>query len=117
MTYFKIDGVDYSTLVKKLNVKTNAVYTSQTNAAGDTVCDYINSKRTIVVGIIPLDDKDMSELLAAIDGFDMAISYRNPKTNAIEDALCIITDTDVDYYTIRDDTVRYNELTLTFNEL
>ena len=118
MAYFKINGVDYSMYVNKLNVRKSAVYNSQTNAAGDTVCDYINSKRTIEVGIIPLKDSDMSKLLTAVDGFNMAISYRNPITNELaENVNCIITDTEIEYYTIQVNNVMYNELTLTFEEL
>ena len=47
MAYFKINGVDYSHLVKDLKVNKSAKYTSQTNAAGDAVVDIVNAKRTI----------------------------------------------------------------------
>lgn len=118
MAYFKIDGVDYSTFVNELKVKKATNYNAQTNAAGDTVVDYINSKREIEVGIIPLDDADMSKLLTAIDAFNVSISFRNPQTNALEeDVNCIIPDSDVEYYTIQVNKVMYNALTLTFTEL
>lgn len=55
MAYFKIGDVDFSLYVNSLKVSKTANYSAQTNAAGDTVVDYINSKRTIEVGIIPLN--------------------------------------------------------------
>lgn len=117
MEYFKIDGVDFSKYVKNLNITKNAVYNAQTNAAGNTVVDYINSKREIEVGIIPLNDTSMAELLTAVQNFEVYISFRNPVTNEIDMAHCIIPDSNVEYYTIQVNKVMYNELTLTFVEL
>ena len=47
MAYFKIGTTDYSKYVNALKVDRGANYNAQTNAAGDTVVDYINHKRTI----------------------------------------------------------------------
>ena len=60
MAYFKIDDVDFSTYVNELKINKSSVYNSQTNAAGDTVVDYINAKREIEVGIIPLTSAAMA---------------------------------------------------------
>lgn len=118
MAYFKIDGVDFSAFVNELKVEKAANYNAQTNAAGDTVVDYINSKREIEVGIIPLNDADMSKILTAIDGFNVSISFRNPLTKQLEDNVnCIIPSSEVEYYTIQVNKVMYNALTLTFTEL
>ena len=48
MAYFKIGDTDFSAYVNGLKVNKNAVYNSQTNASGDTLVDYINSKRTLL---------------------------------------------------------------------
>ena len=117
MEYFKIDGKDFSKYVKQLNITKNAVYNAQTNAAGNTVVDYINSKREIEVGIIPLRSEAMAEILTAIQNFEVFISFRNPVTNEIDTAHCIIPENSVEYYTIQANNVMYNELTLTFTEL
>lgn len=118
MSYFKIGNNDYSAYVNSLNVSSEANYNAQTNAAGDTVVDYINKKRTITVGIIPLDDTVMAKLQTDIDAFNVKISYRNPKTNLLETGVdCIIPDNEVEYYTIQVNKVMYNALTLTFEEL
>ena len=75
MAYFKIDDVDFSAYVNELIVHTNTQYNAQTNAAGDRVVDYINKKRTITVGIIPLDEVKMLELQQAIDAFNVSLSF------------------------------------------
>lgn len=118
MSYFKIGNKDFSSFVSELKVNKEANYNAQVNAAGDTVVDYINSKREIEVGIIPLKDADMIGLLEAIEPFNVLISFRNPLTNAIEENInCIIPDSEVEYYTIQVNNVMYKELTLTFTEL
>jgi hypothetical protein len=118
MAYFKIDNVDFSHYVNELKVNKVTNYSAQTNAAGDTVVDYINHKREIEVGIIPLEDADMQQILAAIEPFNVLISFRNPLTGVIEDDVnCIIPENEVEYYTIQVDKVSYNEMSLKFTEL
>lgn len=118
MTYLKINGRDYSMYVNQLKVNKSYVYNAQTNAAGNTVVDLINSKREIEVGIIPLDDTAMAELQYVMDTFNVVISFRNPKTNALEENVnCILPDNGIEYYTIQADKVMYNAFTLKFIEL
>ena len=118
MAYFKIDNVDFSHCVNELKVKTHNNYVAQTNAAGNTVVDYINQKRVITVGIIPLNDADMAALQNAINDFNVSISFRNPKTNVLEENLnCIIPEDEVEYYTIQANKVMYKAFTLKFTEL
>lgn len=118
MPYLMIDDIDFSACVNGLKVSTSHNFTSQTNAAGDTVVDYINSKRTIEVGIIPLNDTKMKELQEVINSFSVSLSFLNPNTNELEtDVACIIPSNDVEYYTIQANKVLYNAFTLTFTEL
>lgn len=117
MSYFKINDVDYSIYVNKLNVSKSANYNALTNAAGNTVVDYINQKKTIEVGIIPLDSATMTSLQNAIDNFNVSISYRNPNTGALETINCIIPESNVEYYTIQADKVLFNAFQLKFIEL
>lgn len=118
MSYFKINGIDFSKYVNELIVNKEANYNAQTNAAGDTVVDLINHKRTIEVGIIPLNDVAMKELLEAIDAFNVSISFRNPITNTIEENVnCIIPSSGVEYMTIQVNKVLYKNFTLEFIEL
>lgn len=118
MAYFKIGDKDYSMYVNELNVSTDTNYNSQTNAAGNTVVDYINKKRTITVGIIPLDDTVMAALQTDIEAFNVLISFRNPNTNSLEENVnVIIPSNEVEYYTIQVGKVMYNAFSLTFEEL
>lgn len=117
MSYFKINNIDFSKYVSSLKVTKTNVYNSLTNAAGDAVVDYINSKKQIEVGIIPLDEKAMKQLLAAIDEFNVFISYLDPNTNTLENLYCIIPSSNVDYYTIQADKVMFKAFSLTFTQL
>lgn len=118
MSYLTINGVDYSMYVNALKITRDTIYNAQTNAAGNTVVDYINAKRTIEVGIIPLDDKVMKELQTAINGFSVSLSFRDPHTNALaENVACIIPNNNVEYYVIQVNKVMYNAFTLKFIEL
>lgn len=118
MAYFKIGDVDFSPYVNSLKVNKSAIYNSQVNAAGDSIVDYINSKRTIEVGIIPLDEIIMLKLQLAIAPFDVSISFLNPATNElVENVKCIIPADEVEYYTIQANNISFKALTLTFTEL
>ena len=117
MAYFKIGKTDFSNIVNELNINNTSNYNSQTNAAGDTVVEYINTKRIIEVGIIPLDDTDMANLQTAINDFKVMISFRNPRTNQLETIFCIIPESGVEYYTIQANKVMYKAFKLKFIEL
>lgn len=118
MAYFKIGENDYSQYVNKLKITTKSKYNSQTNAAGDTVVDYLNKKRTIDVGIIPLDSDIMSQLQTDLNAFSVSVSVRNPETNELEEGIsCIIPSSGIEYYTIQIDKVKYKAFTLSFTEL
>ena len=116
MAYFKIGKTDFSSIVNELNINNTSNYNSQTNAAGNTVVDYINTKRIIEVGIIPLDDTAMAELQTAINDFDVMISFRNPRTNQLETIFCIIPESGIEYYTIQANKVMYKAFKLKFIE-
>ena len=118
MSYFKIGDVDFSPWVKTLKISKAANYSAQANAAGDTVVDYINTKHVIEVGFIYVDDDTMAAVQAAIDPFNVKISFLNPQTKALEENMnCIIPDDEVEYYTVQVGKVLFKEFTLTFNEL
>ena len=119
MAYFKIGSNDYSAYTSALKVTKEANFNAQTNAAGDTVVDFINQKREIEVEIISLADETIvKQLLADVDAFNVAISYRDPRTGALSEGVnCIIPDTEVEYYTIQTNTVRFEKFKLKFTEL
>lgn len=118
MAYFKIGANDYSMYVNALKIKDSANYNAQTNAAGNTVVDYINSKRIIEVGIIPLNSEVMKNLKADIKKFNVSLSFLDPDTEQLETGVnCIIPESEVEYYTIQVDRVMYKAFNLSFEEL
>lgn len=118
MAYLKLGNVDFSSYCSKLSVSKTANYTAQTNAAGNTVVDFINHKRTIEVGIIPIDSDVMKLLQNTISNFNISISFRNPQTGQLESNVnVILPESNVEYYTIQANKVLYNALTLKFIEL
>ena len=117
MAYFKINNVDFSAYVSGLTVEKSAKYTAQANAAGDTVVDFINHKRVIGVDIITVTSDVMTQLQALLDLFNVTITYLNPNTSALDTANCIISSSDVGYYTIQPGNVSFKAFSLTFEEL
>ena len=118
LSYFKIGNVDFSHYVNSLKITKQNVFNQQTNAAGNSVVDYVNSKREIEVGIIPLTDTAMLQLQTALAPFSVSVSFRNPVTNALEENVaCIIPQEDIEYYTIQANKVMYKAFTLKFTEL
>lgn len=104
--------------VNELKIKTNANYDIQTNAHGDSVVDYINKKRIIEVGIIPLHKQSMIALKQAIDNFRVNVSFLNPLTGTIEIGVsCIIPQDEIEYYTIWADDTMFKAFKLQFIEL
>ena len=117
MEYFKINGTDLSMYVSGLKISKTATYTSQTNAAGNSVVDYINTKRTIEVSIIALDDAAMKALQPILDAFSVTIEYRDTTTGELATVNAILPTNEIEYYTIRNDKVMYKAFNLTFTEL
>lgn len=118
MAYLKLGSVDFSNYCNELIVKKTANYTAQTNAAGNTVVDFINHKRTIEVGIIPLDRATMETLQNIIGAFNIKISFLNPQTGVLEENVnVIIPESNIEYYTIQANKVLYKAFKLEFIEL
>ena len=96
MTYFKINNVDFSQYVNKLNVQTNHVYNARTNASGNTSVKLINSKKIINVGIIPLDAAVNARLVTQLNKFKVTVGFLDPATNTLKEATCIIPKNNID---------------------
>ena len=118
MTYFKIENMDVSKYVRGLKISKAAHYSAQTNAAGNTVVDYINTKRTFDLTIIPMKaDAMLNALLSRLQAFSITITYLNPDTKELEEVITMLPNKDIEYYTIQDNIVMYKPFTLTFIEL
>lgn len=118
MAYFKIGNNDYSMFTSELKISTNHNYNAQTNAAGDTVVDYINKKRTIQVTIIPLNEDIMAQLQTDINAFNVSLSFLNPETKVLETNVnCIIPKNEPEYYTIQIGKTMFKAMQLVCEEL
>ena len=118
MSYFKINGNDYSMYVNKLKVLREHSYKAQTNAAGNTIVKRITAKRTFEVGIIPLSAAAMASLQDDISQFKVTVSYLDPDTNTlIENVSCIIPKTAVEYYTVQAGNTSFKAFSLELREL
>lgn len=117
MTYFKINGNDYSLYVNKLKVAKEHIYKAQNTASGNTLVKYVNTKRIIEVGIIPLDAESMARFQADINQFEVTISYLDPETQELaEDVQCYIPHNSVEYYTVRAGNVSYKAFSVEIKE-
>lgn len=118
MTYFKINGNDYSMYVNKLKVGREHNYKGMTNATGNMLVKYVNTKRVFEVGIIPLSQEAMSNLQQDLNSFKVSVSYLDPITGALEENVsCIIPHNSVDFYTIQADGVKYKAFSFEVKEL
>lgn len=116
--YFKINGTDYSRYVNKLTVATEHFYKSMETAAGNTLVKYINTKRSLEVGIIPLNGDAMTQFMQDINDFQVTVSFRDPVTNEVtENINCIIPQHLVEYYTIQAGNVQFKAFSLQIREL
>lgn len=117
MAYFKINGIDFSQYVNKLNIQTNHIYNARTNASGNTSVKLINSKKVITVGIIPLNADVNKDLVEVLNTFKMTVEFLDPETNTLGTANCILPKNSIDYYTIQADKVQTKAYIITFEEL
>lgn len=117
MAYFQIGSHDYSAYTSSLKVGYTVNYTSQTNASYNSVIDYHNTKTTVEVEIIPLDDETMKQLLTDIKSFSIKIFYREPQTGALAELPVVCSSYNTDYYTIQQSNVKYKKMKLKFTQL
>lgn len=118
MAYLRINNVDYSQYVNKLNITTKHKYTSRESASGDLLVKYMKAKKNIQVGIIPLDASALRSLMSAINGFEVTVDYLEPESNALRTGVrCIIPVNAVEYYTINANGTKTKAFTFTCEEL
>lgn len=117
MTIFKIGSKDFSDLVAGLKVgyETLVSDNSGRNANGDTVLDVINTKRKIYVTTRHTTFAEMQAFLAAIEPFQVTVTYLDPKTNTLKTANTYIGTPEPEYYNVSK--TLYNPLSLNFIEL
>ena len=90
MSYFKINDVDFSAYTSGLKVGTEHIYKQRTNAAGNTLVKYVNTKYVIEAAIIPINDTIMSNLQNENNKFTVSVSFLDPAPQELKTIQCII---------------------------
>jgi hypothetical protein len=117
MAYLKINGVDYSPYIKKLKVDKAHYYEMKSSAGGKDRVTPKYTRRTVEVTVIVINDEVMQGLLTSLANLRNTISFRNPETNTLVDMDCIVEHKAVEYFTIQENKVLYQEFNLVFTEV
>lgn len=117
MAVLKFGTSDYSNYVKGLTVTYTIIQSEQTNAAGNTVIDVINRKANLSVVFKTMTDTEMAALLAILNSSIVSVTYKDPRTNAEATINCKHGDVAPAYYTIQNNKVLLNEVTVEFQQL
>lgn len=102
MAILKINNVDFSDLVSGLKVgyETLVSDSSGRNANGDTVLDVINMKRKIYVTLRHTTFAEMQRFLAAIEPYQVTVSYLDPRNNTMQSASTYTGTPEPEYYNV-----------------
>lgn len=119
MTYFKINGTDFSHLISGLKVgyETLVADNSGRNAAGDTVLDVVNRKIKVYTTLRHTTDEEMQSFLNAIGNYVVTVEFLDSKTNSLKSITAYTGTPEPEYYTIQSKTVIYKPMSLNFIEL
>lgn len=119
MTYLELNGVDVSSYVKGLRVGYETLVSSDSgrNANGDTVIDVVNQKAKVYVTFRPMVDDEMAEVMSAINGYVIPVTYLDSKTNTLKTITCYHGTPEPEYYFIHESRVLYKDMNLNFIEL
>lgn len=117
MAIFKIGDADFSGLVSGLKVSYETLVSDSSgrNANGDTVLDVINTKRKVHLSLRHTTFAEMQSFLAAIEPFQVTVSYLDPKTNELETIDSYTGTPEPEYYNVSQSI--YKPLNLNFIEL
>jgi hypothetical protein len=118
MSYFKIDGKDFSNIVSGLKVGYEVLVSDKSgrNANGDTTIDIINRKRKVYVTLRHTKAAEMRAFLEAVQPFVVTVAYLDPQTGAEKTAKTYTSTPEPEYYTISDKTL-YKPMNINFVEL
>lgn len=117
--HLKIGGVDFSAYVAHRGLKVTRAhnYNAQTNAAGNTVIDYINAKRALEVEFVSMNGANMAALLTALESLAVTVQYRDPKSGVLETMQAIAPKVEPKYNTLSNGRVLFEPLAVKFTEL
>lgn len=116
MAYLKINTVDFSQYVNSLEVNTVHNSKTRTNAAGNMNVKYINTKKVITAGIIPLSAEASKALIQELNKFQVEVEYLEPETGTLKTIQCVVPDNKIKYYRITADKTMLDTYTVTFTQ-
>lgn len=116
--YFKINNVDFSSLVSgmKVGYETLVSDNSGRNAAGDTVIDVINKKIKVYITLRHTTREEMTSFLGAIEPYVVTVSFLDPTTNQLTNIETYTGTPEPEYYTISDKTI-FKPMNINFIQL
>lgn len=119
MSYFKINGTDFSDVISGLKVgyETLVADNSGRNAAGDTVIDVINRKIKVYTTLRHTTNDEMKSFLEAIADYVVTVEFLDSKTNSLKSITAYTGTPEPEYYTIQSNTIIYKPMSLNFIEL
>ena len=117
MAYFMINGEDYSPYIKRLKIDKGHYYEMKSSAGGKDRITPRYTRRTVEATVIVVNDTVMSSLLTNLANLKNTITFRNPEDNSLVTMDCIIEHRAVEYFTIQESKVLYQEFNLTFMEV
>lgn len=119
MSYLKINGTDFSSIVSGLKTGFETLVSDKSgrNAAGDTVIDIINKKIKVYVTLRHTTQEEMQSFMSAISDYVVTVEFLNPKTGALTSIRAYTGTPEPEYYTIQPSHTIYKPMSLNFIEL
>ena len=117
MEFLFINDAEYSSFVNYFKVSYVKNFNEQTNAAGNSVVDYINRKRVIDIGFIPLELEMAAGVLNELSGFTMRLNFLDPQTGLMGEGNFICPSEEIEAYTIQQNKKLYKAFTVQLREL
>lgn len=118
MTYFSINGQDFSHIVSGLKVGFETLVSDKSgrNANGDMTIDIINRKKKLYVSFRHMTKAEMESFLSAISPYVVQVGYLNPQTGGLSVFSGYTGTPEPEYYTIQGENTIYKPMTLNFIE-
>ena len=118
MTFLKLNGTDFSKLVKSLRVGYETLVSSDSgrNANGDTVIDVVNQKAKVYVSFRVTDREEMETILSAIAEYVIPVTYLDSKSNTLKTITCYHGTPEPEYLMLNS-RVLFKEMNVNFIEL
>lgn len=118
--YLTINGVDFSKYVSGIKVQKQTKFNQQTNAAGNTVIDFINCKYVVEVAFTPIigetEINNFNMAFTSDNGLVVSLGFYNPFTTSISTISASNGNKTLEWYNLSSKQIT-KPFTLTFTQL